>query len=190
MQPSSSSGIQQQMLETITILQLISRQIFFLMGKPSSSSPLGELPMAVVGNLTKIPTCEKQNKQKKHTPKKIITRTRQYLRGSAICLRSQSCRDFTIIRENTIVHNNTLKKPNSQLHPNSLTRLHLLGYWESLLLLSFAAPNHIYIDIYVKSANEVPITNRIRSTKVTQTDLGLWQFKPHTGPLQQIFTLA
>ena len=65
------------------------------------------------------------------------------------------------------MHKNTLKKPNSQLHPNSLTLLHLLGYWESLLLLSFAAPNHIYIDIYVKSANEVPITNSIRSTKVT-----------------------
>ena len=32
-------------------------------------------------------------------PKKTITRTRQYLRGSAICLRSRSCRDFTIIRE-------------------------------------------------------------------------------------------
>ena len=49
-----------------------------------------------VGNLTKIPTYEKQNKQRKHTPKKTITRTRQYLRGSAICLRPQSCRDFTI----------------------------------------------------------------------------------------------
>ena len=59
------------------------------------------------------------------------------------------------------------QKPNSQLHLNSLTLLHLLGYWESLLFLSFATPNHIYIDIYVKSANEVPITNRIRSTKVT-----------------------
>ena len=65
------------------------------------------------------------------------------------------------------MHKNTLKKPNSQLHPNSLTQLHLLGYWESLLLLSFAAPNHIYIDIYVKLANEVPIINRIRLTKVT-----------------------
>ena len=99
--------------------------------------------------------------------KKTITRTRQYLRGSAICLRPWSCRGFTIIRENTIVDKNTLKKPNSQLHPNSLTRLHLIGYWESLLLLSFTAPNHIYIDIYVKSVNEVPITNRIRLTKVT-----------------------
>ena len=31
--------------------------------------------------------------------KKIITRARQYLRGLAICLHSQSCRDFTISRE-------------------------------------------------------------------------------------------
>ena len=31
--------------------------------------------------------------------KKTITCTRQYLRGSAICLRPRSCRDFTIIRE-------------------------------------------------------------------------------------------
>ena len=31
--------------------------------------------------------------------KKTITRTRQYLRGSAICLRSWSCRDFTIVRK-------------------------------------------------------------------------------------------
>ena len=38
------------------------------------------------GILTKIPTCEKQNKQRKHTSKKTITCTRQYLRGSAICL--------------------------------------------------------------------------------------------------------
>ena len=33
--------------------------------------------------------------------KKIITRTRQYLYSLAICLRPQSCRDFTIIKENT-----------------------------------------------------------------------------------------
>ena len=31
-------------------------------------------------------------------PKKTITRTRQYLCGLAICLRPQSCRNFTIIR--------------------------------------------------------------------------------------------
>ena len=37
--------------------------------------------------------------EKTHTKEKIITRTRQYLCDSAICLRPQSCRDFTIIRE-------------------------------------------------------------------------------------------
>ena len=31
--------------------------------------------------------------------KKKITHTRKYLRGLTICLRPQSCRDFTIIRE-------------------------------------------------------------------------------------------
>ena len=55
--------------------------------------------MLFVGNLTKIPTCEKPKKQRKHTSKKSIKRTRQYLCGSAICLHSRSCRDFTIIRE-------------------------------------------------------------------------------------------
>ena len=49
-----------------------------------------------VGNLNKIPSYEKQNKQRKHTPNKTITRTKQYLRGSAICLCLRSCRDFTI----------------------------------------------------------------------------------------------
>ena len=32
-------------------------------------------------------------------PKKTITRTRQYLRGSVICIYPRSCRDFTIIRK-------------------------------------------------------------------------------------------
>ena len=32
-------------------------------------------------------------------PKKTITCTRQYLRGSTICLHPRSCRNFTIIRE-------------------------------------------------------------------------------------------
>ena len=31
--------------------------------------------------------------------KKTITRTRQYLRGSTICLRPRNCRDITIIKE-------------------------------------------------------------------------------------------
>ena len=38
--------------------------------------------------------------EKKNAKRKIITRPRQYLRGSAICLRPQSCRDFIIIKEN------------------------------------------------------------------------------------------
>ena len=38
--------------------------------------------------------------EKKNAKRKIITRPRQYLRGSEICLRSQSCKDFTIIKEN------------------------------------------------------------------------------------------
>ena len=38
--------------------------------------------------------------EKKNAKRKTITLTRQYLRGSAICLRPQSCRDFTIIKEN------------------------------------------------------------------------------------------
>ena len=38
--------------------------------------------------------------EKTHVKEKTITRTRQYLRGSVICLRPQSCRDFTIIKEN------------------------------------------------------------------------------------------
>ena len=42
----------------------------------------------------------RNKKIEKNTRKrKTITRTRQYLRGSAICLRLWSCRDITIIRE-------------------------------------------------------------------------------------------
>ena len=41
-----------------------------------------------------------RNKNRENThQRKITARTRQYLRGSAICLRPRSCRDFTIIRE-------------------------------------------------------------------------------------------
>ena len=41
-----------------------------------------------------------RNKNKENTrQRKTITHTRQYLRGSKICLRPQSCKDFTIIRE-------------------------------------------------------------------------------------------
>ena len=67
----------------------------------------------------------KKNRENTHQ-RKTITRTRQYLRGSAICLCPQSCRDITIIREEYkvqlaaiifslyIKHDNhtTLKNPN------------------------------------------------------------------------------
>ena len=42
----------------------------------------------------------KKIEKKKNAKRKTITRIRQYLRGSVICLRPQSCRDFTIIKEN------------------------------------------------------------------------------------------
>ena len=54
----------------------------------------------MLGIQPKFQTCEKQkNREKKNIKRKIITRTRQYLRGSAICLRPQSCRDFIIIKK-------------------------------------------------------------------------------------------
>ena len=40
-----------------------------------------------------------RDKNRENTTKKTITRTRQYLRGSVICLHSWSCSDFTIIKE-------------------------------------------------------------------------------------------
>ena len=46
------------------------------------------------------PKRNKKIDKKKNAKRKTITRTRQYLRSSAICLRPQSCRDFTIIKEN------------------------------------------------------------------------------------------
>ena len=57
-----------------------------------------------VGNLTRNSQHVRNKKNRENTfpekkKKKTITRTRQYLRGSTICLRTQSCRDFTIIRE-------------------------------------------------------------------------------------------
>ena len=114
-----------------------------------------------VGNLIKISTCQKQNKQRKHTPKKTITRTRQHLRGSTICLRPRSCRDFIIKQGDTIVHKNTLKKPNSQytlilFHPQDKKNLILSSYAAARLLgiisNSHSLPsitNLIYIYIYI-----------------------------------------
>ena len=57
-----------------------------------------------VGNLTRNSQHVRNKKNRENTyqekKKKTITRTRKYLRGSVICLRTQGCRDFTIIREN------------------------------------------------------------------------------------------
>ena len=63
-----------------------------------------QLPICILScrELNRIPNpWEKKKIEKKHTlkKKKTITRTRQYLRGSAICLYPRSCRDFTIIKE-------------------------------------------------------------------------------------------
>ena len=63
-------------------------------------------------------------------PKKKITRTRQYLRGSEICIPPRSCRDFTIIREKeiqgvTIVFLLTLKaQPRQKTIITKLSFLH------------------------------------------------------------------
>ena len=46
--------------------------------------------------------------EKTHAKEKIITRTKQYLRGSAICLHPRSCKDFTIIREKSTKCGNTV----------------------------------------------------------------------------------
>ena len=63
---------------------------------------------------------KKQKNREKHTPKKkTITCTRQYLRGSAICLRPRNCRDFTIIREE--YKSAATVFPLSQKHSNNTT---------------------------------------------------------------------
>ena len=42
--------------------------------------------------------CDKQNRENTRQ-RKIITCTKQYLRGLAICLHPRNCRDFIIIKE-------------------------------------------------------------------------------------------
>ena len=56
----------------------------------------------MLGIQPKFQTCEKQKNRENKMPKvkQSHAQTRQYLHGSAICLRPQSCRDFTIIKEN------------------------------------------------------------------------------------------
>ena len=50
----------------------------------------------------KFPICEKQKNRENTRQRKIITCTRQYLCGSAICLRPRSYKNFTIIKEKEI----------------------------------------------------------------------------------------
>ena len=52
-----------------------------------------------VGNLIRNSQLVKNKNRENTRQRKTITRTRQYLRDSTICLRPRSCRDFTIIRE-------------------------------------------------------------------------------------------
>ena len=49
--------------------------------------------------LNRIPNPWETKIRENTRQRKTISRTRQYLRGSAICLRPRSCRDITIIRE-------------------------------------------------------------------------------------------
>ena len=52
------------------------------------------------GIYTKFSNMWKAELEKNYAPKKN-NHTRQYLRGSAICLRPQNCKDFTIAKKNT-----------------------------------------------------------------------------------------
>ena len=63
--------------------------------------------------------CEKQNRENTRQ-RKIITCTRQYLCGSAICLSPRSCRDFTIFREKIQVwqYSFFLSKKTTSKNPN------------------------------------------------------------------------
>ena len=58
-----------------------------------------ELLKLVLGIQPKFQPVRNKKIEKTHVKEKLITCTRQYLRGLAICLRPRSCRDFTIIRE-------------------------------------------------------------------------------------------
>ena len=78
----------------------------------------------------------RKKKIEKTHAKETITCTRQYLHGSAICLRPRSCRDFTIIKEeyrvqdvatifslyikNTATTQHKTLKPESRFHKNGL----------------------------------------------------------------------
>ena len=75
--------------------------------------------------------------EKTHVKEKniIITRTRQYLRGSAICLRLRSCRDFTIIKEKYKV------RPKPPLHELSLKKSSIKNHEQSFRVESSSRSN-------------------------------------------------
>ena len=54
----------------------------------------------MLGIQPKFQTCDKQKNRENKTPKVKQSHAQDSIRGSVICLRPQSCRDFTIIKEN------------------------------------------------------------------------------------------
>ena len=75
--------------------------------------------------------------EKTHTKEKniIITRTRQYLRGLAICLRLRSCKDFTIIKKKYKVW------PRPPLHGLSLKKSLIKNHKQSFQVESSSRSN-------------------------------------------------
>ena len=76
-----------------------------------------------VGNLTRnSQTYEKQNRENTRQ-RKIITCTRQYLRGLTICLCPQSCRDLTIIKEKNTKSDSTIFSLSKTTTTNLITNV-------------------------------------------------------------------
>ena len=63
--------------------------------------------------------------------RKTITRTRQYLRDSVICLRTRSCKDFTIIREKYKVRLQFFLSQNTAITPSVNLPLKTTQYYSS-----------------------------------------------------------
>ena len=89
--------------------------------------------------------------------RKTMTRTRQYLRGSAICLHPQSCKDFTIIREEYRVQNcgynlffSLIKNTATPLNknPNHLKSVPI--YKNGPTKLGSTKPNSLYVGPRIK----------------------------------------
>ena len=110
--------------------------------------------------------------------KKTITRTRQYLRGSAICLRPRSCKDFTIIRENTIMHKNTLKKPKSQLHPSTLSHKKQKQKLTASLfsIFSHAATHQVNWNVSLVNSLHLATHNKAHTHTHTHTYIYIYYF--------------